>query len=148
MFLRFVFTVVAVLVRSFFISIDRLTKKPLVGMMIVVIISAAVAYPDNEDSVNSDIDFGKSLMPFIYLMVILFVDIFVAVTVSALPAGDIQDPQGIDDELGNIIDSADNVTIGTAPAMPVMPSTYDSCQHCMYGPISILVLCSPPYHYT
>ena len=75
--------------RGFFVSIDRLTKKPLVGMITMPMISVAAADPDGVNYVSSGIDFGKSLMPFIYLMVILFVDIFVAVTGSALPAGDI-----------------------------------------------------------
>ena len=90
-FLRFVFAIVDVLVRGFFVIIGRLTKKPVVGMMITMMIDAAAVDLGNIDSVNRGIGFGNSLMPSIYFMVILSIAIFVPVNVSVLPVGDMLD---------------------------------------------------------
>ena len=60
------------------------------------------------------------------VMLSIAIAIFVVVNISGLPAGDMQDSQGINDELGNIIDYVDDVTIGAAQEMLVMPSTYDA----------------------
>ena len=93
------FAIITILVGSVFVIIDRLAMKPLVGMMIMLMLDAAIVDRDNIDYVNSGMNFGKSLTSLISSIALLFAAIFVAMTVSALTLGDAHDTPGIGEEL-------------------------------------------------